>query len=465
MILEDLGCLLIDSLRSRAYLQKMLKNSLAPKCVVFFDKKKKPKGEAPKGLIDRAFKERKYFLYDASLKESSLRPGGEAAARKYATFDPDETILETASKHGIPAIAVSAPDINDPAVMDALKGTGPTYFVFGGGGILKKDILGMGKKFIHIHPGWVPDFRGSHCVEWSVLLSEGCAVTAFIMNELIDGGEIIAKRRFGFPELENGNIPPLFSPHMRSELLVDILKEYALKGRFEVRTQDMSEGETYYKMHPALANLVFYRLSGGQAGPKTTVFLDRDGTVNVNLPFPNVNTPEKLVLLPRAAEGLRVLNDMGLRVIIVTNQAGINNPENDLTLERYNEITERLRLMLREASGSGFDDEFYCPHTRQENCRCRKPETGLFVNARERYPDIDFSRSFVIGDRTDDVIAGNSLGMKTILVLTGHGKASEEELKETGPRPDFVASDLLEAAKYVGRAKGGIERDMDTQGK
>ena len=122
----------------------------------------------------------------------------------------------------------------------------------------------MGKKFLHCHPGWVPMFRGSHCIEWSVLLSEQCAVTAFFMNETIDGGQVIARRRFDFPQLEHGNIASLYSAHIRSELLVDVLKSYVEHGSFEAENQDMSEGETFFKMHPSLANLVFHRLSADE---------------------------------------------------------------------------------------------------------------------------------------------------------------------------------------------------------
>ncbi len=188
---------------------------------------------------------------------------------------------------------------------------------------------------------------------------------------------------------------------------------------------------------------------------KITVFVDRDGTINVNLPFPNVNKPEKLELIPRAAEGIKKLNDIGCRVIIVTNQAGINNPENDLTYKKYVEVTKRLRKLLRGA-GASYDDEFCCPHTRNEKCACRKPLTGLFERAREKYTDIDFKRSFIIGDRSDDIVAGRRLQMTTILVRTGHGAATEKESGENCYEADYVVDDLYDAALKIKELNGYI---------
>ncbi|MBN1671913.1 MAG: HAD-IIIA family hydrolase [Kiritimatiellae bacterium] len=181
--------------------------------------------------------------------------------------------------------------------------------------------------------------------------------------------------------------------------------------------------------------------------------MDRDGTIIENLPFPNVNEPAKVRLLPGAAEGVRQLNDMGCRVIVVTNQAGISNPENDLTYERYQAVSERMRALIEERAGGRIDDEFCCPHARDANCPCRKPRTGLFLQSMQRYPDIRPDRSFVVGDRADDILAGKALGARTVLVRTGHGPATAEELAGTPNAPDWVVEDLLQGARVIGDAR------------
>jgi D-glycero-D-manno-heptose 1,7-bisphosphate phosphatase len=186
-----------------------------------------------------------------------------------------------------------------------------------------------------------------------------------------------------------------------------------------------------------------------RAYKRTTVFLDRDGTINLNLPFPNVNRPDKLSLLPRAAEGIRLLNDHGCRVVVVTNQAGIGNPENDLTAEEFRRITERLSAMLRETAGASVEDTFCCMHVRDDNCECRKPAPGLLRQAKGKYPEIVLEESYIVGDRPDDILAGRSLGLKTVLVLTGHGTSSLTELEAMGVKVDYTAQDLHEAAGWI----------------
>lgn len=269
MILKDFGCLLIDNSRSKAYLQKLLKNGFIPGFTIYVERQKEQSTQKNTGevklqsLIQKAFKERKYFLYDPVFKDNSLLKEKRHTPVKYASFTPEESIIDTIKTHHLPHQVVAVSNINDGKLIEELRQSKPTYFLFGGGGILRTPILSIGKKFLHIHPGMVPFFRGSHCVEWSVLLSEQCAATAFFMNETIDGGEIIAQREFDFPELENENIPPMYSSHIRSELLIDVIKDYVAQGTFHSRKQNMSAGETYYKMHPALTNLVFHKLTKG----------------------------------------------------------------------------------------------------------------------------------------------------------------------------------------------------------
>jgi len=96
-----------------------------------------------------------------------------------------------------------------------------------------------------------------------------------------------------------------------------------------------------------------------------------------------------------------------------------------------------------------IDKIYFCPHSLSEDCNCRKPKTGLFERGKEEL-NIDMERSFMIGDKTDDIQAGKNAGVKTILVKTGHaGKDKNYDVK-----PDFVAEDLLDAAKIIKREEG-----------
>ncbi len=267
MMIEDLGCLLVNNRRSGAYLQKLIRNSLIPSFVVFFDKQKvlakkdsKVYPDSTSKLISEAFRGRKYFLYDPAHKNNAIVTDSYATPKKYATWNIEESIIDTLEKNNIQYVVVKASSINAQAVIDALREAGPKYFVFGGGGILRREILSIGKKFIHIHPGMVPYFKGSHCIEWSILCGKPCAASAFYMVEKIDEGDIIAQQEFECPELENNNVAPLYSSNIRSELLVKIIKDFVGKGRFITQKQNPAAGETYYKMHPVLMNLVLHKL-------------------------------------------------------------------------------------------------------------------------------------------------------------------------------------------------------------
>jgi D-glycero-D-manno-heptose 1,7-bisphosphate phosphatase len=140
--------------------------------------------------------------------------------------------------------------------------------------------------------------------------------------------------------------------------------------------------------------------------------LDRDGTINEKAPDGDyVKHPGELSVLPGAAEAIRRLNDAGVTVIVVTNQRGIalgRMSEADL-----NEIHAELAARLEAAAGARIDAFFHCPHGLDE-CDCRKPGTGMFISARERYPWIDLGGSVTIGDSVSDVAAGQALGMRTL---------------------------------------------------
>jgi D-glycero-D-manno-heptose 1,7-bisphosphate phosphatase len=143
-------------------------------------------------------------------------------------------------------------------------------------------------------------------------------------------------------------------------------------------------------------------------------FLDRDGTINEKAPEGDyVKGPDEVALLPGAATAIRRLNDAGVTVIVVTNQRGV-------ALGRMTEadviaVNETLRAKLNEAAGARIDAYFYCPHDKGQ-CDCRKPGTGMFRQARERFPWIDFARSAMIGDSLSDVEAGRALGMTTLRI-------------------------------------------------
>jgi D-glycero-D-manno-heptose 1,7-bisphosphate phosphatase len=144
-------------------------------------------------------------------------------------------------------------------------------------------------------------------------------------------------------------------------------------------------------------------------------FLDRDGTINVKAGGKGeyVQRPDQLRLLPGVASAIRRLNDAALRVVVITNQRGIalgRMTQGDLDL-----IHARMSQLLASESGAYVDGIFYCPH-QIGTCACRKPGVGLFMQAKDRWPDIDLQASAMIGDSPNDVKAGKELGMRSLLL-------------------------------------------------
>lgn len=167
--------------------------------------------------------------------------------------------------------------------------------------------------------------------------------------------------------------------------------------------------------------------------------MDRDDTLMVDVKY--CDNPDLVQLIPGAAEGLRSLKSAGYKIVVVTNQSGLGRGYFDTeTLEK---VHDRLRSELRR-DGADYDALYYCPHTPDDDCHCRKPKPGLFLKAASELK-IDLASSYTIGDRDLDVLAGKTAGTRTILICTG-SKRSESELSSA---PDFIVENLHEAANII----------------
>jgi D,D-heptose 1,7-bisphosphate phosphatase len=179
-------------------------------------------------------------------------------------------------------------------------------------------------------------------------------------------------------------------------------------------------------------------------GKYPTVFIDRDGTINIDPGY--ISRPEDFELYPFAAQAIEILNSRGWLVVVVTNQSGIGRGY--YTEETMNSIHDKMIENLA-AQGAKIDGIYFCPHKPDTECDCRKPKTGMFEQAIKDLP-IDTTRMVMIGDKYSDMQAGFAAGMRTIMVETGNG---EEELALESDKwvrqPDFVVKNLLEAVKVV----------------
>jgi D-glycero-D-manno-heptose 1,7-bisphosphate phosphatase len=183
------------------------------------------------------------------------------------------------------------------------------------------------------------------------------------------------------------------------------------------------------------------------------VFLDRDGTIIEDVPY--LGDPKGVKLIAGSADAIKMLNERGIAVVVITNQSGIARKlfsRNDLE-----QVHERMIQLIEEAGGR-LDGVFYCPHHPEFDveCECRKPKPGLILMAAERLK-LDLSRSYTIGDNPTDVLCGMNAGTKTVLI---RGAQNDPERLQTGEisaadlKPDRVAGNLLEAVEWLLRDEG-----------
>ena len=175
---------------------------------------------------------------------------------------------------------------------------------------------------------------------------------------------------------------------------------------------------------------------------RKAVFLDRDGTINVDPGY--LGDPEKFHFLPGVVNALTRLREAGYLIFVISNQSGI--ARGFFRDEDLRKIHDKMTAALR-AEGIALDGIYYCPHHPAEQCSCRKPSPALVLEASRSY-DIDLRGSFFIGDRVSDIETGKNAGCSTILVLTGAGEEALRELPASR-QPDHVARDLFVAVSWI----------------
>ena len=181
------------------------------------------------------------------------------------------------------------------------------------------------------------------------------------------------------------------------------------------------------------------------------VALDRDGTIIVEHHY--LSDPDLVKLLPGAASGLRQLRELGLGLVVVTNQSPIGRGYFDET--RLNLIHQRLGELLA-AEGVELDGIYFCPHTPDDNCSCRKPQPGMLKLAAQEL-NFEPQGCLVIGDNICDIELGQRVGATTFLVRTGYGA---QVAAESVASPDYVVDDLQDAAQVIERLLATDERTV-----
>lgn len=167
------------------------------------------------------------------------------------------------------------------------------------------------------------------------------------------------------------------------------------------------------------------------------ILIDRDGTINEDIEY--LHEPERFKLLPHVGEGLKKMQDLGYKIIVVTTQAGIGIGY--FSKEDFYKVNREMFMQLKPY-GIIVDKIYFATHAKTADGK--NPKVGLLERAREE-ADLDLHQCIVIGDKTGDLHAGKEFGCKMIAVKTGHACADKQYAVE----PDFVAEDLLAAATWI----------------
>ena len=142
-------------------------------------------------------------------------------------------------------------------------------------------------------------------------------------------------------------------------------------------------------------------------------FLDRDGVINKDTGY--LYKIDEFEFTEGCIEALSLLQQKGFSIIVVTNQSGIGRGY--YTEADYQMLTQWYRQQLSD-NGITITAVFHCPHKPEDQCTCRKPKPGLFLQAKARYPEIDFLSSIMVGDKLSDIQAAQSAGIERCFLIS-----------------------------------------------
>jgi methionyl-tRNA formyltransferase len=243
MRLTDIAMIAGETNRSQAYLQALVQKGYLPGFVLL--------------MVNRS-KNHLPGQQDGTIPDAS---GSQSKALQNGLFDVQfnsgESLQETLTRSGIGFAEIESTDINSDAVFEAITGRPESVFIYSGygGGILRKRILRCGRRFLHVHGGYLPDYKGSTTNYYSLLQEGFCGASSLWLEQKIDSGPILLRRKVAAPADRN-KIDYDFDSLLRAQVLIDTIDNYLTHNHgwdFGVGTS--AGGETYFIMHPLLRHI------------------------------------------------------------------------------------------------------------------------------------------------------------------------------------------------------------------
>ena len=241
MPLVGVAMVAADTSRTRAYLHAMERHDVLPAFVLVLVNESE--GSLP-GQFQGASAHGRPLITESDPCWSEL------------AFDPAVKLEEIFDRNGISYEFAPSHDINDPALIEAIRGRPETTCVYSGFGgvILRAGVLSAGMRFLHIHGGYLPTYKGSTTNYYSLLADNEMGASAIFMTQEIDGGPVLLQKSFPAPRSRE-EIDHYYDSAARAKVLVDTLKDYVTHGEWRTQLPENTLGEMHYIIHPVLKHL------------------------------------------------------------------------------------------------------------------------------------------------------------------------------------------------------------------
>lgn len=238
--LNHLGMVIESHNRSKAYLQTLLKHGIRPSKVI---------------LLERE-----------SQRDKLMTPPSKNVIQEPSYyFDPFISEIESLDTHKISYERVVGSSFNDQCLIDSIAACDEDIFIFSGSGILK-ELFKSGKTFIHVHPGKLPEFRGSTCPYYSVLSQNSWSCSVIEMSPLIDQGKILSCKSFEAKSVTT-DLSKVYDPYTRAEALIEYLLTFKEGGeKIPPRDNPSQSGDDFFIIHPILELIAKERIRGKRLG-------------------------------------------------------------------------------------------------------------------------------------------------------------------------------------------------------
>lgn len=245
MRLPDIAMIAAETSRSRVYLQSLVRHELLPKRVILLEN---PDGQLLPGQLES----------NCHTPGSGLSASGDPREEwEELHLDLEEPLETTLKRADIPYEVTPDKNINSEPVVGMIRKCPEQVFIYTGYGgvLLRKDVLETGKRFLHVHGGYLPDYKGSTTNYYSLINENRIGASSIFLTEEIDSGPVLLRKWFD-PPSNREEIDHLYDSVARARVLIETLQEYLDAGQsWNFELEQNAGGETYYIIHPVLKHI------------------------------------------------------------------------------------------------------------------------------------------------------------------------------------------------------------------